>query len=264
MLSKFRNRFGAPGVLAVIALVFAMVGGAYAASDALNGKQKKEVKKIAQTEAKKFATAGPAGPAGPAGKDGTNGTNGANGANGKSAETGTATLGECPNGGATVQVGGEAATKKKICNGAEGSPWTTGGVLPPGKSLTGTWTVGRTGVATPTIVFSPVSFSLPLAAAGEENEATGEAENKIPVTIMTKASLPTAGCPGSVADPEAAPGNLCVYVVQSFETTFSEERNPENNLSLEGAGRSGALLGFTLASATASARGSWVLTAPTP
>jgi uncharacterized protein YneF (UPF0154 family) len=31
MLSLFRNRLGVPGLLAVIALVFAMAGGAYAA-----------------------------------------------------------------------------------------------------------------------------------------------------------------------------------------------------------------------------------------
>jgi len=37
MLSPLRNRFGIPGVISVIALVFAMFGGAYAASNSGDG-----------------------------------------------------------------------------------------------------------------------------------------------------------------------------------------------------------------------------------
>ncbi|HEY5815534.1 MAG TPA: hypothetical protein VIS95_04250 [Solirubrobacterales bacterium] len=82
MLSPLRNRFGIPGVIAVIALVFAMIGGAYAASGGLTGQQKKEVKKIAKQEAQKLVKAGPAGPAGPAGSAGPAGTAGAQGPTG--------------------------------------------------------------------------------------------------------------------------------------------------------------------------------------
>jgi hypothetical protein len=48
MFSMFRERFGIAGVISVIALVFAMVGGAFAAGGGLSSKQKKEVKKIAK------------------------------------------------------------------------------------------------------------------------------------------------------------------------------------------------------------------------
>ena len=37
MFSTLRNRFGIPGVISVIALVFAMFGGAYAASNSSGG-----------------------------------------------------------------------------------------------------------------------------------------------------------------------------------------------------------------------------------
>src|SRR3954453_7338957 len=37
MLSPLRNRFGIPGVISVIALVFAMFGGAYAATNGGDG-----------------------------------------------------------------------------------------------------------------------------------------------------------------------------------------------------------------------------------
>ena len=40
MLSMLQNRFGVPGVIAVIALVFAMVGGALAAGGPLAGSSK--------------------------------------------------------------------------------------------------------------------------------------------------------------------------------------------------------------------------------
>jgi hypothetical protein len=37
MFSTLRNRFGIPGVISVIALVFAMLGGAYAANNSSGG-----------------------------------------------------------------------------------------------------------------------------------------------------------------------------------------------------------------------------------
>jgi hypothetical protein len=39
MLSPLRNRFGIPGVISVIAFVFAMLGGAYAANNISAGEE---------------------------------------------------------------------------------------------------------------------------------------------------------------------------------------------------------------------------------
>ncbi|HKB50891.1 MAG TPA: hypothetical protein VKC63_05620, partial [Solirubrobacterales bacterium] len=66
MLSPLRNRFGIPGVISVIALVFAMLGGAYAASDNGSGKATASAKAKAGPRGPRGKT-GPAGPAGPAG-----------------------------------------------------------------------------------------------------------------------------------------------------------------------------------------------------
>jgi hypothetical protein len=54
------------------------------------------------------------------------------GAPGKSIVIGTATTAECPNGGVTVQVEGQPATKTAICNGASGSDGANGAIGPTG------------------------------------------------------------------------------------------------------------------------------------
>jgi Collagen triple helix repeat (20 copies) len=104
---RLKEPFGKAGlIVAVVALVFAMLGGAYAATggnsskataSAKQGKQGKQGKTGKTGPAGPAGTAGPAGPAGAKGdtgaagsngKDGTNGTNGKNGTNGEDGETG--------------------------------------------------------------------------------------------------------------------------------------------------------------------------------
>ena len=71
MFSTLRNRFGIPGVISVIALVFAMFGGAYAASNSSGGGKATASAKAKQGPRGKTGKTGPAGPAGPAGPVGT-------------------------------------------------------------------------------------------------------------------------------------------------------------------------------------------------
>jgi Collagen triple helix repeat (20 copies) len=82
MLSPLRNRFGIPGVISVIALVFAMLGGAYAATRSDSGKATASAKAKRGPRGPK-GPAGPAGPAGPVGPVGPAGAQGAAGADGK-------------------------------------------------------------------------------------------------------------------------------------------------------------------------------------
>jgi hypothetical protein len=256
MLTKLRTRFGAPGVIAVIALVFAMAGGAWAASGGLSGKQKNEVKKIAQTEAKKFATAGPQGPvglqgaAGAPGAPGKDGSNGSPGVAGKGLVTATELPGEkCPEGGISVEVEG-SGTKKFVCDGEEGlqgSPWTLGGKLPSGESEFGTFAAGPL-VKEQTAVWVPISFMIPLTAGPS-------------VHYMGAEAAPTIPCPGTFEAPKAKPGNLCVYRSNGFALEFIEEEDPETGITGEGAGKSGANLFFS-GEEFQSARGVWVVTAP--
>lgn len=127
MLSRTRKRVGTPATaIAVIALVFAMVGGAYAASSALTKKQKKEVEKIAKKYAGKPGPPGAQGPAGANGKNGTNGTNGTNGSDGRSVVTTALLPGEgCIEGGTEFEVEGSSSSEA-ICNGLEGEPGEPG------------------------------------------------------------------------------------------------------------------------------------------
>jgi len=249
MFSSLRDRFGTAGlVVAVMALVIALVGTAYAASK-LNSKQKKEVEKIAKKYAGK---PGAPGTPGAQGAKGDTGAPGSNGSNGKSVVVGTATAGECPTsnppGGATVEVEGSPATKKKICNGKEGSPWTDGGVLPSGATETGAWSLITQASDFGTAAIPAISFTIPLAADIEfSNTHINQPE--------------TEDCPGTAEEPLAKEGHLCIYVGANFGVTLVNALNPEQ-LSVGGAGNTGALILAEGAAAGKVAWGTWAVTAP--
>src|SRR5579862_4067412 len=133
MFSAMRRRIRVTPatVIAGLALVFAMSGGAYAAKKYLITSTKQispSVLKALQGKAGAAGAqgaagpAGPVGPAGPAGKDGANGTNGANGKDGVAGKD-----------GATGKTGTTGPA------GKEGSPWTAGGTLPSEATETGTF-----------------------------------------------------------------------------------------------------------------------------
>jgi hypothetical protein len=116
-------------VIAIIALVFAMAGGAYAASSKLTGPQKKEVEKIAKKVAGKPGAPGAQGPVGPQGPAGLKGDKGDKGDPGNQGLPGTngnsvqvveegATVCE-PNGGVIYEVKG-SGVENEVCNGANG------------------------------------------------------------------------------------------------------------------------------------------------
>jgi hypothetical protein len=249
MLQRTRDQVGTAGLLvAIIALIAALGGGAYAASGGLTGKQKKEVTKIAQAQAKKLAPAGPAGPEGHAGAKGDAGAPGAPGAPGANGA------------GVTVKpyVGEECGTEEGTeftnstgtsfaCNGENGETGFTT-TLPSGKVEHGVWSVGPYPGVTENRTFAPVSFAIPLGAA------------EVPVHYMAEGVTPTTACPGTIAAPLAAKGNVCVYASFEEETAFLRPNNPEK--STETAGPSGTLLLFELESEEAKARGVWVATAP--
>ncbi len=203
MFSKLHERLGTAGfVVAIIALVAALAGTAFAAAG-LNGKQKKEVTKIAKKYAGKpgaVGATGPAGPAGPKGDKGDSGSDGADGADGVGVTSQAATPGECPDGGTKFTTAGGA---NKVCNGEDGDPWTVGGVLPTGETLTGVW--GTPNVSMLATVYD-VSFPIPLATAPEAVV--------VKPSEMDSGAGATAGCPwdGSTEAPEADPGKFCIYL----------------------------------------------------
>jgi hypothetical protein len=237
MLRMIQQKLGTAGFLiSIVALVAALGGGAYAASGGLTGKQKKEVTKIAQTEAKKFAgkqgapgTTGPQGPAGPAGAKGDNGANGSDGKEGPQGKQ------------------GEPGKP-----GKEGSPWTAGGTLPAEKTETGAWAIGREPegfIATP--VYTAISFSIPLVAGLSEAN----------VHYIKEGETPPTECAGGTAEkPAAEPGQLCVFAGQESPfMVFRAIQRPGLPGELKGAGPTGASLKFT-GEEEGSAWGSWAVT----
>lgn len=227
MFSLLRNRLGIPGLISVIALVLAMGGGAYAANgsgdgataSAKNRKGGGNVNKLIKREARKFSKRfsarfskrfpGPIGPRGfpglpgapgedgDDGDDGDDGSDGSDGAKGATGATGAT--------GPTGAAGDEGPTGPTGPTGPEGSPWTAGGTLPAGETLTGTWSFALNQSAAAEkfggekVIAVPISFPIQL----EENLAADH-------TIYDPPSG-SENCPGATQAPAAKSGYLCVY-----------------------------------------------------
>ncbi len=281
MFSTLTTRFGIPGVISVIAVVFAMFGGAYAATNSSSGKATASAKAKKGPRGPKGAT-GPAGPQGPAGAAGAkgdagaNGTNGSVGAAGANGTNGTSVTSapeapgpNCTNGGAKFTSASPSATY--ACNGAngapgvqgpEGDPWTAGGTLPSGSTEKGIWAYTGSGNAV-FGGFGEISFTIPLAVELDETHVS-----------YLKVGENNANCTGSVNNPTAAKGYLCVYAGPG--TTAAPNGNAtfvmKPDLSAPGTGVSGALLNFeptesavvddTKKVISATGSGSWAVTAP--
>ncbi|HEV7483968.1 MAG TPA: hypothetical protein VGO13_12805 [Solirubrobacterales bacterium] len=265
---RLREPFGKAGlIVAIVALVFAMLSGAYAATNNGGGKATASAKQGKQGKQGKPGKTGPAGPAGApgakgdAGAPGANGSNGAPGAAGKSVVTSTAPVGtgtgKCKSGGTKFEVEGSGKSEV-VCNGTTGFAKN----LPSGESLRGEWNISGTTAGGFQELLTSVGFPFELVAAPTSHvigieEGEGEPQES-PV-------IEEGECSGTVGDPGAAAGNLCV-----FETTQTANILGLNFTQLGGSGSELQQSGFTLkAVAVASsadeamiANGSWAVTAP--
>jgi pilus assembly protein FimV len=268
MFSTLRTRFGIPGVISVIALVFAMFGGAYAASNSSDGgkatasAKKAKAKKGPRGPKGATGPAGPAGPQGPAGAAGAKGDAGAAGSNGAPGTAGkSVTVTEVPSGEPEceelggVEVGVEGGSSTEICNGAPGeagSPWSQGGTLPPNATETGMWSMYLE-VAPPSgVISTTVSFPVPLAEGLDSAHAilvTGTPGEHCE-------NLEHAG-PASVTNPEADPGYLCLYQFGAQSAQNGEVFNP---IGPGGAAISGATVFYEVTGENAQVVGSWAVT----
>lgn len=243
MLSFFRSRLGGSGLIAIIALVLAMAGGAYAAKRVIITKLNQiapSVQKQLKGKRGPAGKQGEPGPAGPAGPAGAPGKDGAPGQNGVSVTTQAAT--GCTAGGTKIS---SASGSTEVCNGEEGSPWTAGGKLPTGATETGTWVAAENPKPTEPFyyMYTEINFSVPLGEALDAahvhyiNEAGEEEFNGTTST--------STACLGTAAEPTATPGNLCVYTGFS-QMKFFRIFDPAT-IQGEGASEAGALLALQTA-----------------
>jgi hypothetical protein len=262
MFSVLRRRLTYANIAATLALVFAMSGGAYAASKYLITSTKQispKVLKSLKGANGKGGAAGPAGAAGPQGPAGAVGAKGETGAVGGAGANGVSvTSAEVAKSSATCnkQGGSEftsASGKATACNGKEGSPWTAGGTLPSGKTETGAWAFGPLSAAAVTGggLIVPISFAIPLASPLDASHVHYINENGQEVTGITfkeeKAEETTAApteCLGTVEAPSAQPGNLCVYTAAKLNAVASSESIGQLGTGSTGASTAGAALSF--------------------
>lgn len=222
MLKAVRRNLTPPTAIAVVALVFAMSGGAIAAKNYNTGSAE------ASKQATKRGPKGPRGKQGPRGPAGPQGLKGDTGAKGDTGERGPA--------------GPQGPQGLK---GDTGDPWTAGGFLPSGASVGGTWVAGAgpgvlpgpTGIAS-----APISFGLPLKG--------------LPVVKVVKKEKEgqehAAECPGSIFAPKAAKGVLCLYTAEEAAGMTLQGATPSPY---------GAVVNFLGTPGTGNG-GVWVVTAP--
>src|SRR5580693_2781738 len=147
MFSRIRKRLTYANVALTLALVFAMSGGAYAASRDVITSTKQISPKVLKALAGKPGATGAQGPAGAAGAQGAQGPAGAAGSQGPAG---------------TAGVKGEKGEK-----GEKGASGTTGftETLPSGRTEMGVWSAFLTATAAEQRVLPAISFTIPLASA---------------------------------------------------------------------------------------------------
>jgi hypothetical protein len=205
------------GTAGLVVAVVALVAAIAGTAFAAAGLTKKQEKQVIKIAKKYAGKEGAQGPKGDSGPAGSQGPKGDQGSKGDQGERGPE---------------GE--------EGPPGPPGPTETKLPSGETLTGLWVLNEKGIEEPQIA---ISFPLRVEPAPNAEEHY----------IMNNAS--TTDCPGTVANPQATPGNLCVYQAQLNEGFFSQfgAENPEKPF--------GQLLQFGGIEGTARARGTWAVTA---
>jgi hypothetical protein len=187
MFSMLRQRFGVAGIVAVVAAVFAMSGGAFAGSQLaqVNATAARSGSPSARPSAARRGPRGPRGATGPAGPQGPPGQ-------GRQGDPGPAGP-----------------------RGPEGSPWVAGGTLPSGRSESGTWIAAAAGKEVApgeSEGAGTVSFVIRTVIPPEVHLiAKGQAGKEH-----------ATECPGSTNLPLAARGNLCLYLVEDQGLTLVE------------------------------------------
>ena len=134
--------------------------------------------------------------------------------------------------------------------GAQGVPGPFVTALPSGMSEKGQWGVMLPVGVVPGLYGSSISFGIPLASAPAAH-------------IVPHGGPLPAGCSGSLANPGAAPGNLCVFVNETLGGTVSGLCDWQSSLCFDFAGTTGSyvLVNKTLDTQKTEVNGAWAVTA---
>jgi hypothetical protein len=284
MFQRVRKHLTPSTFIALIALVFALTGGAFAATGGGSGGSHGTLMASAAKKSKQKSTStrgpvgpkgatgatgatGPAGATGPVGAQGPAGTNGTNGTGtpgepgkegtpGKEGESVKSKSLPVKPGAEHCEEGGSELTaaegkKTYACNGEKG-------VIHPGETLApeaseyGAWTSGvvTLGTSLPegdVLLVSVASFTIPLEKPLGELEVhyINPAGEEVIENGGRTVQPPLAGCPGKAAKPEATPGNFCVYAErEEGVASGSVNIHQPGTPLIEGAGTTGAVEDF--------------------
>ena len=252
MFPRVRKRITYTNLALTLALVFAMSGGAYAASRYVITSTKQIKPSVLKSLQGKTGPAGQAGSNGATGAPGPAGTNGTNGEKGEKGATGAT--------GATGTTGAEGKFPATLGKGTE----------------SGTWSISYVKEAEQ--MAASISFALPLADPLDAADVhyvneDGTEEATFNETTFAFGAGATSDCPGNVAEPAAAPGNLCVYqqhegegveeVASDLAKALIRPATAGSETLVQGASTSGAFLKLFQRSGESSfAHGTWAVTAP--
>lgn len=253
MFQRIRRNVNVTSVVAVLALVFAMSGGAYAASRYVIASTKQispKVLKALKGASGTSGATGPAGSVGPAGPAGSTGPAGGQGPQGAKGEPGP--------------KGPQGEPGKPGENGQEGSPWTAGGTLPSGQSEYGQWAFSDSAAgAYEAFATAALSFPIPLRPqlpdvadayyiGLEEGEGEPRQSSDIPVF-----------CGGTVANPTAVSGDLCIFAAEATNLLgVVPFDSSQTGVEAFRHGKTGAgINAFSKAAGAVSGHGTWVVTA---
>ncbi len=265
MFQAIRKQITPAMVLAFVALVFAVTGGAFAATGGGSPSHATLTASAAKSKAK--TKAGPRGPAGPRGATGAAGPAGTIGPAGPAGPTGA--TGPAGSGSAGPQ-GAQGLQGEKGAEGPEGPEGKSGftKTLPPGETETGTWSIRVSDVGAGGHIFAPISFAIPLPAASSKVfYFTPKETEEIEKGVEEQASK----CTGTLEDPKAPAGVLCVFTADETlnKIVLNGVRPADPNSATFGDSQAGTLVEFTDTEgrgeyeepSSVNAVGSWAVTA---
>jgi hypothetical protein len=229
-MHRIRTRLSYANVVATLALLFAMSGGALAASHYLVNSTKqinpKVLKKLRGARGPRGAT-GATGPTGHTGAQGAKGVTGPKGSDGAKGDRGE--RGETGNQG----VPGLSALSD----------------LPSGETESGTWGLGSVGGKPGETLETSASFPIPLEEGAPSSQV---------ITAEVKAPVTHCSGPG-----RADKGFLCIYINKEVNVNPATKIvfNPEISPSPLGSGRFGFMMAWTTTGTDPGVFGTYTVTA---